>query len=150
MTVTWNPDLIPIVMRAARIGVIAGTEAIRNEMIRSIQDGPKTGRIYTRGLSKSGKSYKVHQASAPGQPPAADSGHLVTTITTRYSFDDPFSMRGWVNTSAEYGKYLEYGTKKMKPRPFARPALAKLSKPIIEDITKRVGEATKQFRGQIK
>ena len=47
--------------------VILGVPAIRGEAIKSIQTGPKSGRIYERYNPR-----RTHQASAPGQAPASD------------------------------------------------------------------------------
>lgn len=98
---------------------------------RSMREG--TGRIYGR-----------HQASAPGEPPAPDTGRLRASISTNWTgspmsrgivlgrakVEDgvgrPGSKRGMftvvVGTNVEYANHLEMGTIKMAPRPFLRPA----------------------------
>lgn len=96
---------------------------------------PGRGRIYRRG--KKG----VHQASAPGDPPAPDYGTLERSIT-----HDPVNdttLR--VGTNVEYAPLLEFGTLPrgsevsarsgrgalgsrlggIAPRPHARPALTR-------------------------
>lgn len=144
MTVEWyGPEVYEKIRQAAMRGVIRGTESIRNHAVESIMKGPKTGRIYLRGLNKSGKSYKVHQASAPGEPPATDTGKLASSITTEYDFAN---LIGRVNCSAEYGPYLEYGTVKMEPRPFMRPALAAKRVVIEADIGSEIKQAVLQAR----
>ena len=127
MTVNWNSDAIVAELRqAAMRGVVMGTEEVRNEMVSLIMNGQKTGRLYYRRglskLSKSGKSFSGgHRASAPGEAPASDKGRLVGSITTGY---DPANLVGTVTARTGYAAYLEYGTKKMAPRPYARPAVA--------------------------
>ena len=74
-----------------------------------------TGRVYRRGKT-------THKASAPGNPPATDTGNLMSTT----SFD--MDMRGKspvgnVVARAPYAAALEFGTRKMDPRPFMKPAL---------------------------
>lgn len=57
--------------------------------------------------------------SAPGQPPAIDTGTLTNSI------DTVVIMRGreWrVVVKAEYGRGLEFGTPRIAARPFMRPA----------------------------
>lgn len=136
MAVEWyGQRVIAKLQQAALRSVVRGTEAIRNHAIESIMKGPKTGRVYTRGLNKSGKSYKVHIASAPGEPPANDTGFLVSTITTNY---DMQQLRGTVNCSAAYGPFLEFGTKKMQPRPFMRPAVAAKRELIQKDMANEI------------
>jgi len=78
---------------------------------KSILKGPKTGRIYQRGNVR-------HQASAPGEPPANDLGFLASSmridVTAKFAVD--------LSAVAPYAVFLEYGTRKMAPRPFLRPA----------------------------
>lgn len=115
MTVEWfGDDIIGKVRQAAMRGVIDGTESVIEEGNSMIMDGQKTGRIYRRrGVE--------HQASAPGEAPASDTGRLVQSAHTEY---EPADLSGEAIWSTEYAKPLEYGTQKIAPRPFARPALA--------------------------
>lgn len=115
MPVRFNPtEVATRVREAARRGLVKSTEAVRNEAISLILNTPKTGRVYyRRGVE--------HVASAPGEAPASDTGRLVNSIRTVYDFS---SMTGQVVVSAAYGAHLEFGTQKMAPRPFLRPALA--------------------------
>src|SRR5262245_7162584 len=112
--VDWRGDEVAASLRQAVMrAVIRGTEEVRNEAIRLVQSPPKTGRIYTRrGVE--------HQASAPGEAPATDTGRLVNSITTEY---DEQNLSGKVSANTEYAEYLEYGTARMDARPFMRPAL---------------------------
>lgn len=80
-----------------------------------------SGRVYRRGVTKGGRR-RFHQASAPGQPPAADTGLLRASINRELSADGR-GLVGRVGTSVKYGRYLELGTTKMRARPFLRPAL---------------------------
>lgn len=134
MTVTWwnGSQFEQRARQAVMRGVVRGCEGVRNEAIRLINSGPKTGRIYTRrGIS--------HQASAPGEPPASDTGRLVNSITTKY---EPDKMSGIVQFGTEYAPFLEFGTQTMEPRPFARPALVSQQENIVSGI---VFEVAKEF-----
>lgn len=114
-TVHWNDELEARVRQAAMRGVVRGTEAVRTEQIALILDTPKTGRIYRRrGVE--------HQASAPGEPPASDTGTLVSRIRT--DFARLAELVGVIRASTRYAAALEYGTHRMAARPFARRALA--------------------------
>ena len=55
------------------------------------------------GTPKSGVIYNGHQASAPGEPPAIDSGFLVNSIMFRK--DGPLVAKVFTNT--EYAERLE-------------------------------------------
>lgn len=89
---------------------------LRNNAIEAIQSGQKSGRIYKRGAI-------THQASAPGEAPASDTGALVRSIRVDHQ---PGTGRASVVVAADYAGYLEFGTRKMAPRPFIRPSIAKL------------------------
>lgn len=110
---------------------------------------PGTGRVYRRGNI-------THRASAPGHPPAVDTGRLRASITFNWSGsglgrknpDSPVSasregdgigepsspknrLRCVVGTNVRYGKSLELGTPRMSPRPFLRVALEKERKNLL-------------------
>jgi hypothetical protein len=63
---------------------------------------------------------KIHRASAPGESPAIDQGHLTNSLHTR-------KAGKWAReavTNAEQAKALEFGSpaKRIAPRPFLKPA----------------------------
>ncbi len=68
---------------------------------------------------KSGVWYGDHQASAPGEAPAIDTGMLVNSIQTEVK-----GTEGVVFTNMEYAPYLEFGAPmaSIEPRPFFMPA----------------------------
>lgn len=101
--------------------VIQSIEGVREEAISLILDTQKTGRIYRRRSIE-------HQASAPGEAPASDTGRLVNSIRVEYDLPN---LTGRIVVGAAYGMFLEYGTQTIEPRPFLRPALAR-SKGVIE------------------
>lgn len=92
------------------------------DTIRHSMEGAGGGRLYMRhGVP--------HQASAPGQPPAIEppgfsptAGQLFASISKEHTS----RTSGRVYTRVDYAKYLEYGTSKMKPRPFMRPGARKV------------------------
>lgn len=91
-------------------GLVAGAQVIETQAKFLINNSTPTGRVYTRrGIS--------HQASAPGQPPAGDLGNLASSI-----FVFPGHMEAAVGPTADYGPHLEFGTPRMRARPFMRPA----------------------------
>lgn len=94
----------------------------------AIMNPPKSGRIYKRGNV-------VHQASAPGEAPATDTGNLVNSAYTK-QLGRAYYETGF---TAEYAAHLEFGTAKIEPRPYLRPAVEAVRKAFIADI-KRIVE----------
>ncbi len=60
--------------------------------------------------------------SRPGEPPRAQTGNLMSSVAWAATPKDT-RIIGPQSPPAPYGLYLEYGTRKMEPRPFARPSL---------------------------
>lgn len=73
---------------------------------------PGSGRIYER----------FHRASAPGEPPAPDTGRLRASITHEGPTWFGNTVEGEWGTNVEYADDLEYGTRRIAPRPWARRA----------------------------
>jgi hypothetical protein len=73
-----------------------------------------------------GRMGKQTRASAPGQPPAAQTGHLRGSVQVDLSRLREANPRGRAGTNVMYGLFLEMGTRKMAPRPWARPTARKL------------------------
>lgn len=88
----------------------------RNEIIEGIQKGPATGRVYEKYGPR-----RTHRASAPGQPPMSDTGALARSVKIN---TEPRAVI--VGSQLAYAAYLEYGTRKMAPRPLWVPASEKL------------------------
>lgn len=133
-----------------------GANDIRNTIITSMRDTPKTGRHYRRG-----KEGKVHIASSPGNAPAIDYGELVRSITF-----DVREMEIEVGSAggAPYVIFLEpdiesslddvYGgnfnpfsgslMRKIEPRPSIGPAVAKHKQEIIDKVGESAFEVIKK------
>ena len=97
-----------------------------NDVKKAIQGPPKTGRKYQRGTV-------VHQASAPGQAPATDTGFLVSSI---YNEDRGYLTKA-IGSRLDYAYYLEFGTRKIAARPSWVPAVERA----IPNMLKRVNIA---------
>lgn len=115
MTIRWNGDqLMSQIRRAVAPEVLNGAQMILAYSVRLIVSGPKTGRIYRRlgGVE--------HQASAPGEPPASDTGTLAQRGDVEF---DANALRASVVFRTAYALPLELGTERMEPRPYLRPSL---------------------------
>lgn len=115
MSVKWNgPAFVARAQQAAMGGVTEWIGLVEDEAVRLIQDTAKHGRIYRRrGIE--------HQASAPGEPPASDTGNLVNNRRIDLI---PARLAARLTFSAEYAAYLQFGTENVEPRPWADVALA--------------------------
>lgn len=72
---------------------------------------------------KLGAKRALHRASKPGDPPAADTGTLLRSV-----FIERDGTVRRVGAQAAAASWLEYGTAKIAPRPYLRPALEKVRK----------------------
>lgn len=115
MAVTWNgPEIEARVRAGAMRGISTWLGILDQHWVDLITAGGKTGRLYKRrGV--------VHQASAPGEPPASDTG---TLVRSRVQELIPEQLAGRFKITAGYAMALEVGTRNMAPRPHARRALA--------------------------
>jgi HK97 gp10 family phage protein len=87
-------------------------------------EGPKHGRTYVRGS-------RVHVASAPGEAPAIDYGNLHNaTRAIRKG-----RTEWWVVPDTEYAATLEFGTRKMAPRPFLGAAVEQCADSFYQAMT---------------
>ena len=112
--IRWNGDqLMTAIRRSLAPEVLGGAQMVLSYAVSLIVSGPKTGIIYRRrGVE--------HQASAPGEPPASDTGTLVQRGSVEF---DPVTLRASVVFRTAYALPLELGTEKMEPRPYLRPSL---------------------------
>ena len=99
---------------------------LRGDIIKRIERGPKSGRVYTHhfftdgagNLRRGRKRNKPHQASAPGEAPASDGGRLASGV----DFKREGRMSATVGSEVVYAAMLEFGTRKIDPRPAWVPA----------------------------
>jgi hypothetical protein len=109
-------------------------EAQRPGILRAVTDATlhllnalkmKVGGVGRGRLYKRGKSGRMHQASAPGDPPARDLGNYVNSWDHNIQ-NQPEVIEGAVGSYMweTRGKLLEGGTRKMRPRPHVDPVLA--------------------------
>ena len=134
MTVTWNQDEIERRIRqSAMQGVLIGAHLVLETGTKKLNEGGKSGRVYRRrGVE--------HQASAPGEAPATDTGRLVGSGDV---YADPANTSARINWSAAHARPLELGTEEIEPRPFARPSLAENADAIRKAVGDRVAASLK-------
>ena len=102
---------------ALRIGTAATPTAMRRMMTKA-----RGGRY--RNLGDAG----IHRASAPGDPPTVRTGNLRRNI----QMARPQPVRGpgkigWmIGVNAVYARALEFGYRRLLPRPYVRPVLTQM------------------------
>jgi len=143
-----------------RDALVAFGFQLEGEIKRSLKKRG-SGRIYKRGNV-------IHRASSPGSPPATDTGRLSGSISTNWTGSDmdrgrvdspadagdgigrPVArdaddFRVVVGTNVEYAPFDEFGTVKMGPRPFIRPAFDRMKGKIRSFMTSaRIGRTTRK------
>lgn len=94
-------------------------EKMRGEILQGMADTPRNNDI----TYYSGKNGTIeHHPSLPGNPPAPDTGNLRASI--HYTLGETENgCIARIGTDVEYGKHLEFGTSRMAPRPWLKPAL---------------------------
>ncbi|MDP2365067.1 MAG: HK97 gp10 family phage protein, partial [Ignavibacteria bacterium] len=85
----------------------------RTEVLTTLS-GTRSGRTYFVPGTK-----KTYTASSPGEPPASVTGRLRGSVKTSVEGKGG-GLTGKVGTPLPYGKKLEFGTRKMLPRPWLR------------------------------
>lgn len=115
-------ELNKIINQAENL-VYDGSVYMAEEMKKSIASG-----------TKSGKRYGTHTSSAPGQAPANWTGKLLKSIRVQ-----KIKGMSYVFVTAKYAEFLEFGTSKMRPRPFIIPAFLKTKKMLLERL-KRIAK----------
>ncbi len=131
-------------------GAVKRTLVFMERSAKERMEGPKHGRIYPRraitvgAKGKRGKGliaagararigmrvvdpktkgarvtvgYTYHRASAPGEAPAVDLGALRESVQSEMVGD----LAGVVFTNQIYGPVLEFGGRRIRPRPFFKP-----------------------------
>jgi len=107
---------------------------IENDTKKLIATGSRSGVIDSRG----GITFR---RSAPVEPPKTDTGRLVSSIK-KTKFKNGFEYL--VGTNVTYGRFLEFGTTKMLPRPWLQPTFLKNKKEITKNIDNSVKKALRK------
>lgn len=102
---------------AIRKGFYLAGKKLQEVSKKGIKNPPKTGIVYKyKGRNK--------RSSSPGQYPANRSGDLRKSVDFQVRGHSKMFF-GSLDNNIEYGKYLELGTGKMKPRPFLKNTIDK-------------------------
>lgn len=134
MAVKWNgPQIAARVRKGTLAGLVIGIGIVEQRIVYLTSQQKKTGRIYRRRGRK-------HQASAPYEPFATDTG---ATLGNRTIKIDAAALRAVLTFRSKNALRMEFGTKKMKPRPFARRALSETKSQVRDAV---LGEVAAELR----
>ena len=101
------------IRRAVYAEVESSAYRVRSKAVRRVQQSAASGAVYEKYSPR-----RTHQASAPGEAPATDTGALAGSIAVRGRSGD-----WYVVSDIRYAPMLEFGTSKMEARPFLFPSL---------------------------
>ena len=85
------------------------TVKVKTDIQKSLNEREKIGNNYI--------------PSEPGKPPHKRTGHLYQSVYNQLNNIGRLIIQGIIGDNAEYAAFLEYGTSKMPPRPYFRPAI---------------------------
>ena len=130
--------------RGLRQGMFKAGQSLIAEANREILKGQKTGRIYIR-RDRIGRRRR-HQASAPGETHANLTGELRKSLSFQAHGSSELEFGYGVSSgkdAPEHGKFVEFGTTKMKPRPSLRNALNAEQSNLTEHFEREILKALK-------
>ena len=99
--------------RGVRAATLEGERLYKLELSQ-----PGSGVVYRRGK-------RTHQASAPGEPPAPDTGRLRNGASSDVSRLGLTRVEGMITNNVEYAAALEIGTETIAERPALTTLLGK-------------------------
>ncbi|TBG37156.1 hypothetical protein ELG78_09255 [Rhizobium leguminosarum] len=121
---------------------------IGSALMLSVIEMDTYAKQHISGGGRSGRTYRrrsvTHQASAPGEFPKTDTGELVASLFFRVAAN---KLSAFFGTKLAKGKYLEFGTSRMRARPWLRPTFIALRDKITTRVRSAVNETLRKARG---
>lgn len=130
-----------VALQAARRELQRGGLMIENDATESIIEQTPGGLPYP----SKGRKGAIHWASPEGAAPNADTGELHTSITTTTK-NTTTGVEVQTGSNTPYGTALEFGTSRMAPRPYMRPAFKKNVRRISQNVAQAIRRANKTKR----
>ena len=143
------------IIAANIVGIQRGLNVAMTKLQREMRltlNKKGTGVAYRGG--KKGKG-SFRRRSAPFQPPAQDTSHLINSVQTSVFRDErgkdfvSVFMTGIVagkDKDARIPRWLEYGTRYMHPRPFIAPSIKVVKPKVLEIIEFEMYKAIKKMQ----
>lgn len=155
----WDRAAIDVIRQAARRGVEEAAVMFQTQA-KGYLSRPGRGQQYDVAFRTiDGKSVPMtpdkdyglkaprYRASKPGDPPTVQTGTLRRSVQIDRSGIGALNPSARVGTGRRYGFWLEFGTRRIKPRPWMRPTYSKTRRPAQEAIATRIGRGINQVRG---
>lgn len=105
-----------------RHGLYQYGNVLRREVREQIKSKDKSGRVYI--IQRRDRRFR-HRSSAPGETPANITGKLRNSVD--FNVSGSTEMKFGYDDSVDYGRHLELGSSKIKPRPGLLNAIKKTS-----------------------
>lgn len=141
--IVGKDEITPFLRRLGRNTDAALQESIERTIFR-ISNLAKF-QLSTRWGARSGIEYRrrsvTHIASAPGEPPAPDTGNLANSIV-----EDIRTLEGEVGSTAAYGGFLEEGTASIEPRPWLAPSVEQGLASVVDDFNQELRRVARRRR----
>lgn len=112
------------IAKAASEAVEASAYRILTAARKKLHEGGKTGRIYQKYQPR-----RTHQASAPGEPAASDTGKTAKSLRVKAK-----GLDAEVFSKLKVALYMEFGTATIAPRPFLFPAAEEDTPKLIKEL----------------
>jgi hypothetical protein len=123
-------------IREALLDVVETESAeLFSEALARVRRSSGGGRAYRRGG-------RLHRASAPGEPPASDTGELARTVRRKVFRQD---LAASVSVAARFGFMLESGTRHIRPRPWLVPVRAARADRFVAAVEGALEGVVRQF-----
>lgn len=90
--------------------------------LKRIKKQEHRAKVYAKRVRATVKGFERRQntCSAPGEPPAVQTGRLFKSIVVLHPLEPLVRI---IKATDQKASWMEFGTEKIAPRPFLRPAL---------------------------
>ena len=148
-----NFDAVRKALDDALVEGMAAATLRASRVVRTLLSQPGTGRVYRiskgRKTGRNRREKGFHVASAPGRPPAPNTKRLANSWIVQVAGSRISSKSDSIATitqsdrrvvlefgsRVEYAPMLEYGTSRMKARPYLKPAMPFLIRDCPKDFS---------------
>lgn len=157
----FRKDVIEATIRLGVVKGLGSTQIAASRIIRGTLSRPGTGTLYrvSQGNAK-GRNLRArgyHRASLPGNPPAVNTNRLRASWSVERvwggggdSISQVYTQSGVsilrFGSNVPYAKLLEFGTRRMKKRPYLKPSLKPIADVSIKLIAVQIKAALREVK----